>query len=139
MPSFHLAFPVTSLEKTKDFYLDILGCTLGRTDTRWVDINFFGHQISAHLIDTPLETLAHNDVDHDQIPVRHFGVILAWDQWLAMQQRLKERSYPFFLEPKIRFQGEAGEQGTFFIQDPCGNCLEFKSFQNPEMLFATTL
>ena len=99
---------------------------------------FFGHQISAHLVDQPIEQMAHNDVDHDQIPVRHFGVVLDWQDWIQLKEKILELGYPFFLKPKIRFKGLPGEQGTFFIKDPSGNCLEFKSFQQPDMLFATT-
>ena len=136
MPPFHLAFPVTDLEKTKFFYGTILGCTMGRFDTKWVDFNFFGHQLSAHLAITE-QILSTNSVDGDKVPVRHFGVILEWSDWEKLIDRLKEFDVAYRINPKIRFVGEPGEQGTFFIDDPSGNCLEFKTFRTMESIFAT--
>ena len=137
MTPFHLAFPVDSIQETKTFYVDILNCSVGRSAERWIDFNFFGHQLSAHLVDDITEDIAHNDVDHDKIPVRHFGVILEWTQWHQLHQKLSSLNHAFFLEPKIRFKGEVGEQGTFFIKDPSGNCLEFKTFKDPNRIFAS--
>ena len=137
MSIFHLAFPVQDLESTRDFYINVLGCSQGRDAPKWIDFNFFGHQISAHLRPEECHSISTNGVDGDAIPVRHFGIVLKWNIWLALQQKLIQQNYPFLLAPKIRFQGLAGEQGTFFIKDPSGNCLEFKTFRDFTNLFAT--
>ena len=136
MPPFHLAFPVTDLEQTKHFYGTILGCQQGRSAARWVDFNFFGHQISAHLVDAnqPLPT---NPVDGDNVPVHHFGAILEWSEWENLIQRIQHADISFRIQPRIRFVGEPGEQGTFFIDDPSGNALEFKTFRQQKSIFAT--
>ena len=136
MTPFHLAFPITDIEKTQHFYHVILGCKQGRSAPKWIDFNFFGHQISAHLIavnDQP----ATNPVDGDNVPVRHFGAILDWNTWEKLAERIEQHNYGFRITPRIRFQGKAGEQGTFFIDDPSGNSLEFKTFKNFNDIFNT--
>ena len=132
---FHLAFPVFNIKETKEWYTKILGCSIGRESERWVDFNFFGHQISAHLSKT-LDSSTHNQVDSKQIPSRHFGIILAPSDWNALSKQLTGLKVKFKIEPYTRFKGEKGEQSTLFIEDPSGNCLEFKSFKNDEMIFA---
>jgi uncharacterized protein len=136
MPPFHLAFPVTDIEETKHFYGNILECGQGRCSARWVDFNFFGHQISAHL-SKPEENTSTNHVDGDNVPVRHFGAILDWANWEKLITRIESFNIQFRIEPRIRFKGKLGEQGTFFIDDPSGNCLEFKTFRKMESIFAT--
>lgn len=132
---FHLAFPVTELDNTRKFYKDLLGCKPGRESTRWIDFNFFGHQITAHLSDaSPAAT--HNPVDGVEVPVRHFGAVLTWGDWRALADKLEAAGTQFLISPRVRFAGQAGEQGTFFIKDPSGNALEFKSFKDPTKLFA---
>lgn len=133
---FHLAFPVTDLAKTRQFYVDVLGCRVGRESPRWIDFNFFGHQITAHLTDENC-SLWHNPVDGDAVPVPHFGVILDWEAWQKLAQRLERLGTSFVIAPRIRFQGEVGEQATMFLTDPCGNHLEFKSFKDMSQVFAT--
>ncbi|EYF04934.1 VOC family protein [Chondromyces apiculatus] len=135
-PPFHLAFPVTDLEATRCFYGSLLGCGLGRESDRWIDFDFFGHQITAHLVDRPAHEAATNPVDGDDIPVRHFGAVLPWEAWHALRDRLRQAGTSFLVEPHIRFAGEPGEQATFFITDPGGNAIEFKSFKDPAKLFA---
>ena len=135
-PPFHLAFPVSDLAATRAFYADLLGCALGREAERWIDFDFFGHQISAHLVDDLAVARSTNAVDGDQVPVRHFGAVLAWEAWQALAERLRARGVRFLIEPRIRFRGEVGEQATFFLEDPSGNALEFKSFRDPARLFA---
>lgn len=135
MPPFHLAFPVDDLEAAKHFYVDLLGCRVGREAERWIDFDFFGHQISAHLSDAPTQTPT-NLVDREQVPVRHFGAVLEWQQWQTLRQRLEEARTVFLIEPQIRFVGQVGEQATMFIRDPSGNTLEFKSFKDQKQLFA---
>jgi len=131
---FHLAFPVFNIKETKDWYIKILGCSVGRESDRWIDFNFFGHQISAHLSKLSNSAI-HNQVDNKQIPSRHFGVILIPVDWDILAERLTNLKIEFKIEPYTRFKGEKGEQSTLFIEDPSGNCLEFKSFKNDEMIF----
>lgn len=132
---FHLAFQVTSLEAAEDFYAGTLGCATGRRSGRWIDFDFFGHQISAHLVEA-VEPPASGEVDGDKVPSRHFGASLPWGEWRALAQRLQGAGVDFTVAPKVRFQGAPGQQGTFFITDPAGNQLEFKSFKDPAMIFA---
>jgi extradiol dioxygenase family protein len=136
-PPFHLAFPVRDLDTARAFYVGVLGCREGRSTERWVDFEFFGHQISAHLSpeDASLDP-ERNEVDGDAVPVRHFGAILDWDDWEAMAERLSVAGIDFMIEPRVRFEGQPGEQGTFFVRDPSGNVLELKSFKDPDRIFA---
>ena len=133
---FHLAFPVYDIEKTRSFYVDILGCTVGREDKRWIDFNFHGHQISAHLYDHDDMFTPSNPVDEHDVPVRHFGIVLNWGEWEHLAERLKREQVKFHIEPCIRFKGQIGEQATMFIQDPSNNYLEFKSFKDMSQIFA---
>jgi hypothetical protein len=135
-PPFHLAFPVRDLEATRRFYVDVLGCRVGREAERWIDFDFYGHQISAHLVDAPSEEVARNPVDGDAVPARHFGAVLDWKAWHELAERLRARGTRFRIEPRVRFQGEVGEQATMFLDDPSGNALEFKAFKDPARLFA---
>lgn len=135
-PPFHLAFFVTDLDSTRDFYGKILGCVEGRSTESWVDFDFFGHQISAHVGDVP-DGGACGAVDGDAVPMPHFGAVLPPDDWHALADRMKKAGVHFLLEPKIRFVGEPGEQGTMFVADPSGNGLEFKMFADPSGLFET--
>ncbi len=134
-PPFHLAFPVDDLEQARGFFAGLLGCGIGRESDRWIDFDFFGHQITAHLADDR-NSQVHNPVDGDAVPVRHFGAILPWAEWESLAERLRAAGQAFLIEPKVRFRGQSGEQGTFFIRDPAGNALEFKSFREPARLFA---
>ncbi|RMG76608.1 MAG: glyoxalase [Bacteroidetes bacterium] len=137
MKPFHLAFPVTDLAATREFYEGLLGCSVGRTDDRWIDFNFWGNQITAHLVDTPDSEHTANQVDGKQVPVKHFGAILDMDEWEALAQKLKNHGIRFIIEPYIRFKGQVGEQATMFFLDPSGNAIEFKSFKDPARIFAT--
>ena len=135
MRPFHLAFPVDNLDKTREFYTKILGCNEGRSSDRWIDFDLYGHQIVAHLVDQ-LDTFSTNQVDGDNVPASHFGVILEMDDWKILAERLKDSGVKFIIEHHVRFKGEAGEQATMFFLDPCGNALEFKAFNRDEMIFA---
>ena len=135
-PRFHLAFPVRDLAEARAFYSDLLGCTEGRSSPEWVDFNFFGHQIVAHLSRDEGPTQAKNVVDGDAVPVRHFGVILELPQWRELAARLTERGVKFAIAPHTRFAGQPGEQATMFFLDPSGNALEFKAFADDAMVFA---
>ncbi len=136
-PPFHLAFPVHDIAAARKFYGELLGCDEGRSDTHWVDFNLYGHQIVAHLSPDAkaVEERHHNPVDGHQVPVPHFGVILPWEQWEALSQKLKAQGTRFVIEPYVRFIGKPGEQATMFFLDPSGNALEFKAFRNPDDLF----
>jgi uncharacterized protein len=133
---FHLAFPVTSLAKARAFYGSLLGCPEGRSSDAWVDFNLYGHQIVAHLAPEEAGHRRTSAVDGDEVPVRHFGVVLSMDEWNALAARLRGEGMKFIIEPHIRFKGEVGEQATMFFLDPCGNALEFKAFADPSRLFA---
>jgi uncharacterized protein len=135
-PPFHLAFPVDDLSRARAFYGDLLGCREGRSSDAWVDFDFFGHQVVAHLSPGETGTAAANQVDGHAVPVRHFGVILEWSAWEELARRLKSRDIEFIIEPGIRFQGQVGEQATMFFLDPAGNALEFKSFRDMSQIFA---
>jgi extradiol dioxygenase family protein len=134
-PRFHLAFPVSSLAEARAFYGDLLGCPEGRSADDWVDFDFHGHQLVAHL--APVEAAAAtNAVDGEDVPVRHFGLILEPADWTALAARLKAAGARFIIEPQTRFIGEPGEQATLFVTDPSGNALEFKAFADEAMIFA---
>jgi extradiol dioxygenase family protein len=135
-PRFHLAFPVRDLAEARAFYGDLLGCPEGRSSSEWVDFDFFGHQIVAHLTANAREHKAHNLVDGDEVPVRHFGVILSMPEWRKLASKLRQANISFLIQPDIRFEGQAGEQATFFFCDPSGNALEFKAFADDSQIFA---
>ena len=133
---FHLAIPVSCLTKTNDFYGDLLGLKKGRQSQFWIDWNFFGHQLVTHLKPNSNTTIT-NLVDGHQVPVPHFGVVLAWQDWHNFANYLQQKNLEFVIEPYIRFKNQVGEQATMFFYDYCGNALEFKSFKDINQLFAT--
>lgn len=149
---FHLAIPVDDLAAARAFYGTLFGCPEGRSDTHWVDFDFFGHQLVCHLAPGAANSTGggakdpdrrgehHNPVDGDAVPVPHFGVVLSMADWEALSERLQkklpEAGRDFVIAPRVRFRGQAGEQATFFLRDPAGNALEFKAFGDPSRLFA---
>ena len=133
---FHLAIPVNDLVKATDFYENMLGCQRGRESDSWIDFNLFGHQLVCHFVEEA-NRVNTNPVDGDEVPVPHFGVILSFNQFDKLVRQLKQKNHIFIIEPKIRFAGQPGEQRTMFLQDPCGNALEFKAFKNLDSLFAS--
>jgi extradiol dioxygenase family protein len=136
LPPFHLAFPVHDLDSARAFYAGLLGCPEGRSADEWIDFDFFGHQIVAHL-DPAMETRRHrNPVDGHDVPVPHFGAVLEMLAWEALAERLKAAGTEFVIEPTIRFRGRPGEQATMFFLDPSGNALEIKAMADPANLFA---
>jgi uncharacterized protein len=136
IPRFHLAFPVRDLAEARAFYGELLGCPEGRSSDEWVDFDFYGHQLVAHLSPDEVGHKATNAVDGHDVPVRHFGAILTLPQWEALAAKLKAVGTAFVIEPNIRFQGQPGEQATMFFLDPSGNALEFKAFADDSMVFA---
>ena len=138
IPPFHLAFPVHDLEAARNFYGALLGCAEGRSDRDWIDYDFYGHQIVAHLAPAAVAARGEdrNAVDGDAVPVPHFGVVLPMDQWQALADRLTDAGLQFIIEPTVRFKGQPGEQATMFFRDPSGNALEIKAMADPGKLFA---
>jgi extradiol dioxygenase family protein len=133
---FHLAFPVHDLEAARAFYGGLLGCPEGRSSPDWIDFNLYGHQVVAHLAPVEARSVQTSEVDGDNVPVRHFGVVLGLPEWERLAASLKAAGIRFIIEPHIRFKGEVGEQATMFFLDPSGNALEFKAFGDPSRLFA---
>ena len=136
LPPFHLAFPVHDLEVARSFYSGLLGCAEGRSSSAWIDFNFYGHQIVAHLAPEQMGAARQNAVDGHGVPVRHFGVVLSMPQWEEAAAKLTEAGVDFVIEPHVRFKGEAGEQATLFFMDPSENAIELKAFAKLESLFA---
>ena len=136
LPPFHLAFPVHDLAAARNFYGNLLGCPEGRSSDEWIDFNFFGHQIVAHLVPGKTANRPTNAVDGHDVPVPHFGAVLPLAQWQAAADKLKAAGTAFIIEPYIRFKGEVGEQATMFFLDPSGNAMELKSFADLDSLFA---
>ncbi len=135
-PRFHLAFAVNDLAQAERFYVDVLGCQVGRQSDRWIDFDFHGHQIVAHLSDHDGQD-RRSEVDGHAVPVFHFGLILPWSDFWPLAEKFRQAELQFLVEPYTRFAGLAGEQLTMFIRDPSGNALEFKAFADDDQLFAT--
>lgn len=136
MQPFHLAIPVHDLSLAEDFYGGLLACEKGRFCQQWIDWDFWGHQVVTHLDSNMRLEKVHNEVDGKQVPVPHFGLVLRWQEWHFLADRLQNNNCHFVIEPGIRFAGQPGEQATLFLLDYSGNALEFKSFKHPEQLFA---
>lgn len=136
MHPFHLAIAVDDLFTARTFYQTLLGCSIGREAPLWIDFNFFGHQLSVHYKPEETRQASANKVDGKEVPVRHFGAILPWEEWHSLASKLEEHNIQFIIAPYIRFQGEVGEQATMFFLDPAGNALEFKSFKDMSQIFA---
>lgn len=134
---FHLAFPVDDLAEARRFYGGAMGCAEGRSSDEWIDFDFYGHQIVAHLAPGQAGDRARNHVDGHGVPVPHFGIVLKMEDWTALAERLRAAGVAFAIEPTIRFEGQPGEQATMFFRDPSGNALEMKAFASDDMLFAT--
>jgi extradiol dioxygenase family protein len=135
-PPFHLAFPVDDLEAARRFYGELIGCPEGRSAEDWVDFDLHGHQIVAHLAPGSVRRRSTNEVDGEDVPVPHFGLILPMEEWKALADRLTIAGVEFVIPPTVRFAGQPGEQATMFLRDPAGNALEFKAMADPAKLFA---
>jgi len=136
LPPFHLAFPVDDLDAARRFYGGLLGCPEGRSADEWVDFDLYGHQIVAHHAPEQVRRRTTNEVDGDDVPVPHFGLVLSMAEWKRLAEKLQAARVEFVIEPTVRFKGEPGEQATMFLLDPAGNALEFKAMANPANLFA---
>jgi len=134
MNLFHLAIPVSDLDTANDFYINVLGCSKGRSSTKWMDFNFYGHQLVCHEVKKSVNKDS-NDVDGNNIPVPHFGIILEWNQFQKLSADLQSKNINFIIEPTIRFKGQVGEQAIMFLKDPSNNAIEFKSFRNNDEIF----
>lgn len=133
---FHIALGVHDIKECREFYVSNFKCEIGRESDKWVDLNLYGHQFVLHLDENKEINLAKNPVDGHAVPIPHCGVILKWDQWIELSERLKNNKINFIIEPYIRFKDQAGEQGTFFLSDPSGNALEFKTFKDFTQIFS---
>ena len=131
---FHLAIPVSNLEKSVIYYRDILGLKEGRSSNKWADFDFFGHQLVCHVSDSINEQIS-NPVDGEEVPVPHFGVVLSIEEFEAFLLKINDKDIDFIIEPTIRFKGEVGEQRTMFFRDPSGNAIEIKAFKDMQNLF----
>lgn len=138
MRPFHLAFPVTNLLETEKFYLEVLGCSIGRRTPKSINFNFHGHQIVAHLVDSMPDNTDDGRIDGKNVPPFHFGLVMEWNDWNHFRDKLIKRNLEFRIKPHIRYPGKVGEQATLFLNDPSGNAIEFKSFRDDERLFATS-
>lgn len=136
LPPFHLAFPVDDLAAARVFWGATMGCAEGRSSDRWIDFDLHGHQIVAHLAPDAVAVRAGNPVDGHDVPVPHFGLVLAMEDWTVLAERLRAAGTDFVIAPHIRFPGTAGEQATMFFHDPAGNAIEMKAFADPAQLFA---
>tara|TARA_B100001142_G_scaffold244887_1_gene244238 strand:+ start:593 stop:1003 length:411 start_codon:yes stop_codon:yes gene_type:complete len=134
MNLFHLAIPVLDLDSANDFYINVLGCSKGRSSSKWIDFNFYGHQLVCHEVKKSVNKDS-NDVDGNNIPVPHFGIILEWNQFQKLSADLQSKNINFIIEPTIRFKGQVGEQAIMFLKDPSNNAIEFKSFRNNDEIF----
>ena len=132
---FHLAIPVHDIEEARKFYGILLACSEGRSSDSWIDYNFFGHQLVVHL-DKNIKSKSFSSVDGKNIPVPHFGIVLEWQDWELIKEKLEKSNIDFIVKPYVRFKGEVGEQATMFLLDPSGNALEFKAFRDMDQLFA---
>ena len=134
MNPFHYSFNVHDLASTRRFYRELLGCAEGRSAATWVDFDFFGNQISAHLGE-PARTADTGQVDGIAVPMPHFGAVIGWAELHALARRLEAAAVPFVLSPRVRYPGEPAEQAVFFVRDPSGNALEMKAFKDPRHVF----
>jgi extradiol dioxygenase family protein len=136
LPRFHLAVPVDDLAAARRFYGDVLGCPRGRSSDTWIDWDLRGHQFVTHLVEQGERRSASNPVDGHDVPVPHFGLLLAVEDFHVLAERLRAAGTTFVIEPYLRFAGLPGEQWTMFLRDPAGNALEFKAFADDTQVFA---
>jgi extradiol dioxygenase family protein len=128
-PIFHLAIPINNIEQAKAFYCSGLGCKLGRETAQALILNFYGHQVVAHITEESLTA-------QKGIYPRHFGLIFSSESdWEALLERAKDKQLKFYQTPKLRFPGKLTEHRTFFLEDPFHNLLEFKFYRHSQAIF----
>ena len=137
--TFHIAFPIKDLNRTKEFYVNVLSCKIGRRDTTWMDIDFFGNQLTVQVNPDAVQQQPFYPSENSIFPPLHFGLVLPWKEWHDLQDILIKKKIEFIIKPQIVFDGEVGEQKTLFIQDPDGYFIEFKSFENEKSLFKSNI
>lgn len=131
---FHLAFATTDLKRVKAFYGKFLGCKEGRSAQTWADYDFFGHQLTIQEVPMLIKT-ARTYNPQSNVPGTHWGIVLSLGDWRKLRDKLKKVGVKFFIEPGTVMKGEVGEQRSMFIEDPDGNAIEFKAFEDPGDLF----
>ena len=136
MNVFHLAYTVTDLDSTRNYYGELLGCQEGRSTETWVDFNFFGNQLSLHVGEVVKRSKTTSKVDDISVPIPHFGCVLDWNTFHNLADKLKSAGIQFIIEPTIRFKDMPGEQATMFFEDYSGNAIEFKAYRNPSEVFS---
>jgi uncharacterized protein len=130
-PIFHLAIPIADVPTAKTYYCDGLGCIAGRETETAIILNFYGHQVVAHMTETPL-------TPQKGIYPRHFGLIFPVESdWDELEARVRRQELDFFVQPKQRFPGEITEHKTFFLEDPFYNLLEFKFYRHWQAVFGS--
>lgn len=128
MKKFHLAIPTNNIELLKDFYQK-LGASFGRESKQFLIINFFGHQVVAHLSPNEITSAP-------EMYPRHFGLVIDSKEELEnIYQLAKKNDLKFFEEKFLRFENTAEEHMTFFLQDPSNNLIEFKWYKNSSKIF----
>lgn len=132
IPPFHYSFKMKDFASTREFYGKILGCEEGRSGRSWIDFDFFGHQLTAHLSTEFPELDYCGLVDGVAVPIPHFGVVLALEDYEKVRTNLEARNYPFIVKPQVRYPGKREQQHTLFILDPSNNPLEFKSYSGTD-------
>lgn len=126
---FHLAFPIHDIEAALRFYVDGLGCVVGRRSAHAVTLGFAGHQLVGHLVPEP-------PPKQQGIYPRHFGLVfLSQEEWQAFADLVKAKGLTFYQQPRVRFPGTRIEHRTFFLEDPSHNLLEFKHYTYESAMF----
>ena len=142
--TFHLAIPVEDLDKTIEFYCNVLGCKKGNSENNppfsWCDIDFWGNELTLHSSISEFRVNERHLVDKEDVSIPHFGVHLDAEEFQSLKGKLVQdwKNVEFVNKPYVRFKGDELEQETMFIKDPSGNILEFKTMVNPDALFKTT-
>ena len=134
---FHLAFSVKNIDITKHFYVNILGCTVTKATAHWLNINFFGHQLSIHENPQMKNDQKKIIVEDKEVPLHHFGVILKKKDWEVLARKLRKAKVNFIIEPKLKHEKQVCEQAIMFLEDPSGNGIEFKCFTDPKHIFTS--
>jgi len=133
---FHLAFSVKDIEATKKFYVEVLGGTVTKFTDHWLNVNFFGHQLSIHENPQMKSDRKTITVEDKEVPLHHFGVILKKSDWEILAKKLQKLKIKFLIAPKLKHEKQVCEQAIMFLKDPSGNGIEFKCFTDPKHIFS---